>query len=69
MSTLAEIEAAVPGLSTEELEHLESRLKELRQKRAEAHKLTPRDLAEFAGVMHLPEDPLAWQRRMREEWE
>jgi hypothetical protein len=27
------------------------------------------DLTQFAGVIRLSEDPLAWQRRVRGEWE
>jgi hypothetical protein len=69
MSTLAEIEAAVPNLNAEELERLEARLRELRQQRAAARGQTQTNLAEFAGVLRLTEDPLDWQRRVREEWE
>lgn len=70
MSILAEIEAAVPSLSSEELEHLETLLRELRRQRAAAdeQRRAPTSLAEFAGTVRLTEDPLAWQRRSREEW-
>jgi len=27
------------------------------------------DLTQFAGAIRLSEDPLAWQRRLRDEWE
>jgi hypothetical protein len=27
------------------------------------------DLSEFSGVLSLPDDPLEYQRRMREEWQ
>ena len=69
MSTLAEIEEAVPALSAEELDHLEARLREVRQQRALMDRRAPSDLSEFAGSLRLTEDPLAVQRRMREEWE
>jgi len=29
----------------------------------------PTDLARFAGTVRLPEDPLAWQQRVRGEWQ
>ena len=69
MSTLAEIEAAVPALNTEELERLEATLREIRLQRAVANGRAPTDLTEFAGSLRLTEDPLAYQRRMREQWE
>ena len=69
MSTLAEIEAAVPNLNAEELERLETRLRELREQHRMARGQTPTNLAEFTGVLRLPNDPLDWQRRMRGEWE
>ena len=70
MSTLAEIEAAVPSLNPQELERLEARLREVRQRST----ATPRpgmqtDLAEFAGSLRLNADPLDWQCRVRGEWE
>ena len=69
MSTLAEIEAAVPNLNAEELERLEIRLRELREQHRIDRGQTPTDLAEFAGILRLPDDPLDWQRKMRGEWE
>ena len=68
MSTLAEIEAAVPNLNPEELEHLVTRLQEIRQKRVVVRQAGT-NLAEFAGVLRLTEDPLDWQHRVRSEWE
>jgi hypothetical protein len=67
VSTLAEIEAAADALPLEQkkklLEFLASRVNgESESKRAT-------DLAEFAAVVRLPEDPLAWQRRVRGEWQ
>ena len=29
----------------------------------------PQDIAQFAGTLTLSEDPLAYQRRIRSEWE
>ncbi len=69
MSTFAEIEAAVPSLNTAELERLEARLRELRLQRQAARRDTPTNLTEFAGSLRLTEDPLKFQRRVREEWE
>ncbi len=69
MSTLAEIEAAVPSLNNEELELLEERLYELRQQRAATSRQRLTSLVEFAGAVQLAEDPLEWQRRVRQEWE
>ena len=69
MSTLAEIEAAVPDLSTPELEQLETKLREIRQQRASANRPMPTNLTEFASSLRLTEDPLGFQSRMREEWE
>ncbi len=69
MSTLAEIEAAVPNLSAQELERLETRLREVREQHRAARRQTQTDLAEFAGVLRLTDDPLDAQRRMRGEWD
>lgn len=67
MSTLAEIEAAADALPLDEkkklLRFLESRVNGDREKRG------PTDLAKFAGALRLTEDPLAWQQRVRGEWE
>jgi len=67
MSTLAEIEEAVPKLNAHELERLEAVLNELRQRRA-GGPTRPASLVEFAGVLRLTEDPLAWQGKVRGEW-
>jgi hypothetical protein len=67
MSTPAEIEAAVDALSLEQKQEL-LRFLASRVNGADAEKdLT--DLTQFAGVIRLPEDPLAWQHRVRGEWE
>lgn len=69
MSTLAEIEAAVPNLNPQELEQLETWLREVREQQRAARPQTQTDLAEFAGVLRLTDDPLDCQRRMRGEWD
>jgi hypothetical protein len=67
MSTLAEIEAAADALPLEQkkklLRFLESRVNGKPQEKS------PGDLARFAGTIRLPQDPLAWQQRMRGEWQ
>ena len=67
VSTLAEIEAAADALPLEQkqelLRFLASRINGDRKTQS------PRDLAQFAGTVQLPEDPLAWQQRIRGEWE
>ncbi len=70
MSTLAEVEAAIVGLSVGELAQLEDSLRKLRHQRAAEVEpaLPPTDLAGFAGVLSLTEDPLAWQRKICGEW-
>ena len=69
MSTLAEIEAAVPSLNPQELERLEALLREVRQRSiTRPQQGIQTDLAEFAGSLRLTADPLDWQRRVREEW-
>ena len=69
VSTLAEIEAAVPSLSLEELERLEVHVHLLRRRRVEGSQQKRTNLMEHAGILRLTEDPLEWQRAMREEWE
>jgi hypothetical protein len=67
MSTLGEIEEAVDALPLEQkqelLRFLASRVNGDRQ----ATNLG--DLTDFVGTIRLPEDPLAWQQRVRGEWE
>ena len=67
MSTLTEIEAAVDALPLEQkqilLRFLVSRVNGADTEK----KLT--DLTQFAGAIRLSEDPLAWQHRVRGEWE
>ena len=66
MSTLAEIEAAAEALplaqKKELLQFLAARVDSAQPSQA------PADLAGFAGTLRLPEDPLAWQQRVRGEW-
>ena len=67
MSTLAEIEAAADALPLEQkrelLQFLVSRVN------GESGAKRSSDLAEFSGALRLSEDPLAWQQRVRNEWE
>jgi hypothetical protein len=65
--SLAEIETAANALSLEEKRHLLEFLAARVNGRHRADQTT--DLAEFAGALQLPEDPLAWQQRVRGEWE
>jgi hypothetical protein len=44
------------------LQFLESRVNGKTQEKG------PADLAGFAGTIRLPQDPLAWQQRVRGEW-
>jgi hypothetical protein len=67
VSTLAEIEAAADSLPLDQkkklLEFLAARVNGGQPKRQRA------DLRKFAGAVRLSEDPLAWQQRVRGEWE
>lgn len=67
MSTLAEIEAAADALPLEEkqklIRFLTSRLNGERQTEQQT------DLAAFSDAVQLSQDPLAWQKRVRGEWE
>jgi hypothetical protein len=67
MSTLAEIEAAAEALPLEEkqklLLFLTSRMNGEKPAERQA------DLAAFSGTVQLLQDPLAWQQRVRGEWE
>ena len=67
MSTLAEIEAAAEALPLEEKQKLIRFL----TSRLNGEKPTEQqtDLAAFSGAVKLPQDPLAWQQRVRGEWE
>ncbi len=70
MSTLAEIEAAVIALPPSEMEalrrFLDRHLGSLARGGGPGRIST--DLREFSGSIHLPEDPLEWQRQVRDEW-
>lgn len=66
MSTLAEIEAAVDALSLEQKQEL-LRFLALRLN-GDSRTKDASDLAGFSGALHLAEDPLVWQRRVRGEW-
>ncbi len=67
MSTLAAIEAAADALPLEQkkklLHFLAARVNGEQEDKAST------DLARFAGTVRLAEDPLAWQRRVRGEWQ
>lgn len=67
VSTLAEIEAAADSLPLDQkkklLEFLAARVNGGQPKRQRT------DLRKFAGAVRLSEDPLAWQQRVRGEWE
>lgn len=67
MSTLQEIEAAADALPFEQqkelLDFLASRVN------GDTASKRPTDLREFAGALHLSEDPLEWQQRVRGEWQ
>ena len=66
MSTLQEIEVAADALPLDQkkqlLEFLAARVNGGNGERS------PTDLREFSGAVHLSEDPLAWQQRVRGEW-
>jgi hypothetical protein len=67
VSTLAEIEAAAESLPLEQkkelLRFLAARLNGGPEPKHRS------DLAEFGGTLRLSEDPLAWQQRVRGEWQ
>ena len=67
MSTLTEIEKAADALPLEQkqelIRFLESRIN------GSKSESKPGDLSSFAGTLRLSEDPLAWQKRVRGEWE
>lgn len=67
MSTLAEIEAAADALPVEEKQKLIRFL----TSRLNGETPTERqvDLTAFSGAIRLSQDPLAWQQRVRGEWE
>ena len=67
MSTLAEIQAAADALPLEQQQELLRFLAARVNGDRKAHRR--RELAQFSGSIQLPEDPLAWQRRIRGEWE
>lgn len=65
MSTLAEIEAAVEALDEKEqvelLRHLNARVRRRKPQSVQ--------FMDLAGTIHLREDPLEVQMRMRDEWQ
>ena len=68
MSTLTEIEAAAEKLPVPQKEALIEFLT-ARVQRERSVRPPQIDLANFSGVLRLEEDPLAWQQRVRGEWE
>lgn len=66
MSTLAEIEAAADALPLEEKQKL---IRFLTSRLNGETSGEQTDLSRFSGAVHLSQDPLAWQRRVRGEWE
>jgi hypothetical protein len=66
MSVPAEMEAAAAALTAEEkrklIRFLTSHLKGERPAKQQT------DLSAFSGTIRLSQDPLAWQRRVRGEW-
>jgi hypothetical protein len=66
MSTLGEIEEAVEALPLEQKQELLRFLASRLNGDGPSKNLT--DLMDFAGSVRLPEDPLAWQQRVRGEW-
>ncbi|HEV2841606.1 MAG TPA: hypothetical protein VGW39_09805 [Chthoniobacterales bacterium] len=67
MSTLAEIEAAVDALPLEEKQELVRFLTSRLNGEGQTEQQT--DLAAFSDAVQLSQDPLAWQKRVRGEWE
>jgi hypothetical protein len=67
MSTLGEIEAAIEALPLEQKQELLRFLASRVNGADTENNLT--DLTQFAGAIRLSEDPLTWQRRLRDEWE
>jgi hypothetical protein len=68
VTTLAEIEAAAAGLSPAEKQELIHFLSTGLGQREGATIVPAVDLNQFAGVLQLSTDPLAWQQQLREEW-
>jgi len=66
MSTLADIEAAADELPVEEKQKLIRFLTSRLNGETSGEQI---DLSAFSGTVHLSQDPLAWQRRVRGEWE
>jgi hypothetical protein len=66
MSTLGEIEVAVEALPLEQKQELLRFIAARLNGDGPSKNLS--DLTDFAGSIRLPEDPLAWQQRVRGEW-
>ena len=68
MSILTEIEAAADALPLKQREALVRYLTEHVPQPPASRPASSRNLAEFSGIVHLREEPLAWQSAMRDEW-
>jgi hypothetical protein len=63
----------IQSLTLEEQALLEERLREITRREQKNPLPTPderkeKNLAEYAGVIHLTVDPLEYQQRIRDEW-
>ena len=67
VSTLAEIEAAADALPVEQKKALLRFLASRVNGDSGPEQLS--DLRDFAGTVQLSQDPLAWQQRVRGEWQ
>jgi hypothetical protein len=67
MNTLAEIEAAAESLPLEDLQKLVPFLTPRLHGERQTEQQT--NLAAFSGAVRLSENPLAWQQRVRGEWQ
>jgi hypothetical protein len=67
LNTLAEIEAAADTLPPEEKQKLIRFL--ISRLNGETPVDHQTDMSAFLGTIHLSQDPLAWQRRVRGQWE
>ncbi|MBN1773619.1 MAG: hypothetical protein JXB32_20315 [Deltaproteobacteria bacterium] len=60
---------AVRGLPPEVLEELIGLARSLARRRSRPGPRRRGGLAQFAGILHLTEDPLDYQQRVRAEWD
>ena len=69
VSTLAEIERVADELPAPQIEQLFEHLAARFQRERAGTVRKPTNLAEFSGALRLADDPLAWQQRLRTEWQ